>query len=188
MNKIVVLCGGAASGKDTILRMLTKEGYQPCVSHTTRPKRVGEVDGRDYYFVSVGNFAHLAINDAFVETREYSTEEGLWLYGMSYTELDKCLAKGDVVMVLDIQGMLELKESKYKDMVVSFYISVHEDTRLERYLNRDGGLTLTKVQECARRFLADRVDFCDAEKWCDYTIKPLTSEGGALQIKRILGK
>lgn len=188
MNKIVVLSGGAASGKDTILRMLAKEGYKPCVSHTTRPKRVGEVDGRDYYFTTVGKFASLAANDAFVETRSYPTKEGVWLYGMSYEELDKCLAEGNVAMVLDIQGLMELKESKYKDMIVSFYISVDENTRLERYLNRDGGLTLAKVQECARRFVADRVDFCEAEQFCDYTIKPLTSEGGKMQILEILGK
>lgn len=189
MNKIIVLCGGAASGKDSIMRMLIKDnGYQPCVSHTTRPMREGEVEGREYYFVPMSNFLGELHAKKFVEVREYNTVDGLWLYGMSYEELDARLVKGDVVMILDIKGMLELKQSKYRDMIVSFYINVDENTRLERYLNRDGGLTLNKVQECARRFEADREDFKDAEKWCDYTIKPITSVVGKSQILDILSK
>ena len=189
MNKIIVLCGGAASGKDSIMRMLIRDdGYQPCISHTTRPMREGEVEGREYYFVPMSNFLEELYAKKFVEVREYNTVDGLWLYGMSYKELDTRLAKGDVVMILDIKGMLELKQSKYRDMIVSFYINVDENTRLERYLNRDGGLTLNKVQECARRFEADREDFKDAEKWCDYTIKPITSVVGKSQILDILGK
>ena len=189
VSKIIVLCGEACSGKDSIMRMMVhNEGYQPCVSHTTRPMREGEVEGREYYFMTTNDFLDKLHAKDFVEVREYNTVDGLWLYGMSYAELDSKLGQGDIVMILDIKGMLELKQSKYRDMIVSFYINVDENTRLERYLNRDGGLTLNKVEECVRRLKADRKDFEDAEKWCDYTIKPITSYDGMQRILDILGK
>ena len=51
MKKIVVLVGGSGSGKTTIAHELEKKGFRRLVTTTTRPKREGEVDQVDYFFV-----------------------------------------------------------------------------------------------------------------------------------------
>ena len=48
MNKIIVFSAKSASGKDTIMKQLVEEEwFLPCVSHTTRPMRKGETEGRE---------------------------------------------------------------------------------------------------------------------------------------------
>ena len=54
---VTILCGKSASGKDTLLRELIKDGYfQPLISTTTRPMRDGEVQDKDYHFISHDDF------------------------------------------------------------------------------------------------------------------------------------
>ena len=92
MNKIIVLSAKSASGKDTIMKQLVaEEGFLPCVSHTTRPMREGEAEGREYYFVDQQDFIARKRNDEFVETRTYDTVQGQWFYGMSKDELNSRL-------------------------------------------------------------------------------------------------
>ena len=55
----IVLCGKAASGKDHMRKVLESRGFRYGVSYTTRPPRAGEVDGKDYYFISVDEFEAL---------------------------------------------------------------------------------------------------------------------------------
>ena len=66
MAKLYVLMGKSASGKDTVYHRLLADGalnLKPVVLYTTRPRREGEEDGRDYYFVDAGfprrNLPHL---------------------------------------------------------------------------------------------------------------------------------
>ena len=67
MNKIIVLSAKSASGKDTIMKQLVaEEGFLPCVSHTTRPMREGEAEGREYYFVDQQDFIARKSNNEFV--------------------------------------------------------------------------------------------------------------------------
>ena len=56
-NKIICVIGKAAVGKDTLVNELLKDNqYRKAISYTTRPKRAGEIDGKDYYFISLEEF------------------------------------------------------------------------------------------------------------------------------------
>ena len=186
MNKIIVLSAKSASGKDTIMKQLVaEEGFLPCVSHTTRPMREGEVEGREYYFVEQQDFIARKRNREFVETRTYNTVQGQWFYGMSKDELNSKLEQGHIIMILDIVGLLALQDSIYKDRIISFYIDVDLKTRIQRSLDRET-LTIQNLDECVRRAKADEEDFEEAYEICDYIIKPESSYCGKRMILDIL--
>ena len=53
MKDIIVLCSPSCGGKDTLLKLMVEDcGYSPIISHTTRPIRPSEQDGREYKFIS----------------------------------------------------------------------------------------------------------------------------------------
>lgn len=182
MNKIIVLCGKSCSGKDTVLRQLvTEEGYLQCVSHTTRPPRKGEQEGREYYFIDQQDFLARKRNNEFVETRTYNTVQGQWFYGMSKDELDGKLEQGHVIMILDVKGLVALQNSTYRDRIVSFYVDVDLKTRINRYLDRED-LTIKIFKECSRRIEADEEDFKLASFVCDYSVASDNSYCNKIQI------
>ena len=127
---IVALLGLQGSGKDTLLRYLV-ENYdiKPIISHTTRPMRKGEVDGRDYYFVSDEEFDKLDL----IEKRKYKTVYGIWKYGISRQELEK---EGNKIVIVDYDGLLSLIK-KADEKVVSYFISADKKTRRERVMKRE---------------------------------------------------
>ena len=169
-NKIIVLCAKACAGKDTVMKYLVDDvTFQGVVSHTTRPPRENEEHGVAYYFINEITFHQMDAVGDFVEHRAYNTNMGTWYYGVSKQELDDKLAKGNVVMILDKKGLEELLTTEYADKVVSFYISVDDDLRLQRYLSRQT-ITWDVVDECHRRFIADNKDFEGIEDVVDYII------------------
>ncbi|OAA68220.1 Guanylate kinase/L-type calcium channel [Niveomyces insectorum RCEF 264] len=114
-NRPVVISGPSGVGKSTLCRKLLEtypETFSTTVSHTTRQPRPGEVDGRDYYFVSRDEFASLAAANAFVEYTEYNGHR----YGTSkQTMLDQTARGWTAVVVLDVDvdmdGVKALKKA-----------------------------------------------------------------------------
>ena len=163
---IIVLLGKGGSGKDTVMNMIAKEykNVQTVVSHTTRPMRKGEIEGKSYYFISDEKFCEMNKNKSFVETRHYNviTDDSpqgcsVWFYGLAQEELVSKLDKGHVIVVLDLQGYKELRKYYYdhedffkKTRLVSFYIDIDEEIRFKRYIQRDE-ITLANVKEGLRR-------------------------------------
>lgn len=186
-NSIIVLCGKGASGKDTTLNKLVGKysNLQTCVSHTTRPMRKNEVNGREYYFIDDAEFEGMYSNGSFVETRSYQVADGnTWFYGMSEAEISDKLSKGHLIMILDINGLQELKEY-YQDTdikIASFFIDVDVNIRVQRYLDRDR-MTYEVLQEAMRRVEADESDFANARDIVDYVVfNPESSDDSALII------
>jgi guanylate kinase len=167
-NKIVVLCGKSGVGKDTIARLIEKEGYNFIISTTTRPVRENENEGNPYYFVDRDRFRYLISNNELLEYRKYNTVlNGIpdtWYYGIEskYIKDDE-----KYIGVLDIDGLKELKRI-YGKRVVSFYIYVNTFDR-ERRVKLRGGFD---EKEWNRRFIADERDFdYDKIKIVDYKIE-----------------
>merc|ERR1711990_643043 len=84
----IVLSGPSGSGKSTLLKRLFAEhpgkfGFS--VSHTTRQPRAGEVDGKDYNFVTREDFLKLVDQNGFIEHAEFSKN----LYGTSVAAVEK---------------------------------------------------------------------------------------------------
>lgn len=160
----IILTGKSSSGKDKVKNILTKMlNCKPIVSHSTRPKRVNEVNHKDYHFVTAAEFDDIM----FLETRSYDTifegKAQKWFYGTSLKELDK---KGDRVCIKDLEGAIKLKEHIKYSIIV--YIKVPEAIRKQRAIERGSFCEL----EYNRRIKQDSKDF-DKEliaKHCEYFI------------------
>jgi guanylate kinase len=128
-----VLSSPSGAGKTTLSRMLVSEtpALQMSVSATTRTKRPGEVDGKDYYFVDQGEFdAMLAKN----ELLEWATVFGN-RYGTPRAPVDAALASGsDVLFDIDWQGTQQLRSRSPND-VVSVFILPPSVAALEQRLH-----------------------------------------------------
>jgi guanylate kinase len=105
--RLFVVSGPSGVGKSTILRELVRRvpGLSFAVSHTTRPRRGGEVNGRDYHFVSDEEFDRLVEADAFVEWAVVH----LHRYGTSKEAL-RAGGDGDLLIEVDVQGADALRE------------------------------------------------------------------------------
>lgn len=107
MPRLFVVSGPSGVGKSTILRKLVPRipGLSFAVSHTTRPKRAGEEDGRDYHFVTDAEFDRLVEAGAFVEWAWVH----LYRYGTSKEAL-RAGGDGDLLIEVDVQGADALRE------------------------------------------------------------------------------
>ena len=108
-----VVAAASGTGKTTVCRHAIgrnrERGGSPIefsVSHTTRPRRSGEVDGVDYHFVSLEEFQRLVAADAFLESALYNENH----YGTSWRSIEEPLADGiDVLLEIEIQGASQVR-------------------------------------------------------------------------------
>ena len=110
-GSLIILSGPSGAGKGTIHSELLKHdsNLKYSVSMTTRAPRAGEVDGKDYFFVTVDEFKKEIENDSFLE---YAEVHGNY-YGTLKRVVDKDLEAGyDVILEIDIQGALHIKSKK----------------------------------------------------------------------------
>jgi guanylate kinase len=104
---IIALTGPTCSGKTTIERELHKLGYGSVASHTTRALRPGEIDGKDYCFVSPVEMQAMIEANELIEFNRF----GSTLYGISKVEVLWALANNiAAVVVLDPNGNHNLRE------------------------------------------------------------------------------
>ena len=129
-----VLSSPSGAGKTTLSRMLLKadRNVTLSVSVTTRPRRRGEVDGRDYHFIDRARF------DAMVTRRELLewAEVFGYRYGTPRRPVEKALGAGrDILFDIDWQGTQQLRE-KARDDLVSVFILPPTIKELHRRLQR----------------------------------------------------
>lgn len=132
---LLVLSGPSGSGKGTVSEALLKENKEIVFSTsvTTRTPRPGEVNGENYFFVSVDEFEDMVKNDglleyAFVHTNYYGTPKEF-----VFNEIEK----GEIVLLeIDVQGALQIKK-KYKEAVFIFLLPPTMDELKQRLIKRD---------------------------------------------------
>jgi guanylate kinase len=146
---IYVLIGESGCGKTTTAMELERLGLDRVVTCTTRPMREGEVDGKDYNFMSDEEFINDEKKGLFIET---ATFRG-WHYG---THLNSLIGDGDKVVVLSPEGAKSLIKDKRipNDLIRIFYIIVGSSYRLHKLLT-----TRDDETEVLRRFKTDKEDF-----------------------------
>lgn len=107
---LIVISGPSGSGKGTILGLaMDGETSVFSISATTRKPRPGEVDGRDYFFVTDEKFNDMIDNGEFLE---YAEVFGMSKYGTPKAAvMEKMQAGYDVYLDIDVQGALQVKES-----------------------------------------------------------------------------
>ncbi len=107
---LFIVSSPSGAGKTTLIRealeRLPQDSIHFSVSHTTRAPRPGEVDGREYHFVTPEQFRALEAKDGFLES---ATVHG-HLYGTSRGEVEPRLSAGvDVVLDIDVQGARQVR-------------------------------------------------------------------------------
>ena len=152
---VFIISGPSGGGKTTLTRKVMEEldNLRFSVSYTTREPREGEVDGKDYRFISEGEFMDMARENKFAEYAD--------VYGHSYgTPLDKFeMAKKtgvDLILDIDVQGAGQIRD-KYPSGVFCFVMpSTFEDLR-KRLKDRgsEGDLEIDKRLSVAKREMED---------------------------------
>ena len=113
-NILVVLSGPSGVGKGTIAKVIAKEpNFALSISCTTRMPRNGEVDGREYFFITRGEFEKKRDEGGFLEYSEHFGND----YGTPRDFVMDKLGKKDVLLEIDVNGGLNVKKA-YKDAVL----------------------------------------------------------------------
>lgn len=101
---LIIRTGKSGSGKSAILKELVSADLCECIiTATTRPIRVGEVNGRDYCFLSEKEYIQNVAEENFIETYDYTATTGTIYH---YGSFKKVLDRGkDYVIILDPQGI-----------------------------------------------------------------------------------
>ncbi len=142
---VLVLSGPSGAGKSSLIHKIIDD-IGECyfsISTTTRPKREGEVDGVDYYFVDEEEFKKEIEEDQFLE---YAVVHGNY-YGTSLKPVKKALSEGKLVIFdIDVQGNSAIN-SRLGDITTSVFITPPTLSELKRRLqNRQ-----TDAQEVIER-------------------------------------
>lgn len=146
MKKLIAICGESASGKDALVNLLLEkypEIFHRKVSYTTRKPRSGELDGKDYHFITREEFFNLIMTDQMIEAAEIGEE----MYGTCINSLDDDKIN---VGIFDPQGLEIL--SNIKDIeLLPFYINTDERIRVRRLLDRE-----ISIDDIYKRLKEDR--------------------------------
>lgn len=136
MYSIFIVSGPSGSGKTTLVKKLLKSNTnsQFSVSHTTRKKRKGEVEGRDYYFINENEFKLMIEDGKFAEWAIVHNN----YYGTSFREIEE-KSKGDKILVLDIdvQGAKNIKKL-YSTSLAVLILPPSIEVLIERLIKREG--------------------------------------------------
>ena len=157
---MLVLSSPSGAGKTTLARLLLESdpNVAMSVSATTRPKRPGEVDGRDYFFIADEKFQRMANAGEFLE---HATVFG-HRYGTPREPVLEALTAGrDVLFDIDWQGTQQLRQQVREDVVTIFVLPPSRQ-ELERRLH-------TRAQDSAE-VVAKRMAKANDEisHWAEY--------------------
>lgn len=168
---LIVLSGVSGTGKDAVCDLLLSWGlpFQRAVTATTRPKRPGEVDGRDYRFLSEAEFDRLEAADGLIESATVYGRR----YGVPREEVLEPLAKGrDVLARVDVQGAATLR--RLVPEAVLIFIAAPSLAEARRRLEERGG---DSADDRRRRLETAKAEM-EAARGFDYVV---VNETGKLQ-------
>ncbi len=155
-GKIIIISSPSGGGKTTICRELRKRdrSWKFSISCTTRPMREGEVDGREYYFISQKEFLKRRRGGFFAE----SARVHLHYYGTPKKPLEKAIAEDDIILLdVDVKGAASIKK-KYPQSL-SIFILPPSEAELKRRLKRRGTETREQVRLRLQNAIAEMKKF-----------------------------
>ncbi len=172
---LFILSSPSGAGKTTISRMLltADDAINLSVSATTRPRREGEIEGVDYYFVSDEKFEDMVAKDDFYEWATVFSNR----YGTPKGAIRNALKEGrDFLFDIDWQGTQQLKQKDDQDVVTVFILPPSIDELHKRLQSR--GTDTEAV-------IADRMERAKAEisHWAEYDYVVVNDDVDACFVK-----
>ena len=108
-NKIIIISSPSGAGKTTICKYLLKKmnNLDLSISYTTRPIRINEINGKDYFFINNNKFNELDKKDLFIETAKNFN----YLYGSPLSNIHKSFKKNrNILFDIDWKGSSKIKK------------------------------------------------------------------------------
>ncbi len=146
LNKIIIITAPSGSGKTTIVKRLLQQSLLLAfsISACTRTPRPGEIDGRDYYFLSEKDFKDKIKEDAFIEWEMVYTGK---YYGTLKSEIERIWEAGRAPLVdIDVQGALNIK-SLYGKQAITLFIKAPSLEELRNRLTARGTESPQNLEE-----------------------------------------
>ncbi len=176
---LVVVSGPSGAGKGTVCQKLLsrRDSVRYSISATTREPRQGEVDGKNYFFVSKSKFLDMLDKDELIEWDKYCDN----YYGTPKTYVEACLEDGlDIILEITVEGALEIKQ-KYPDCVLVFIIPPSFGELRRRIVSRatEGSEVIEKRLEQASNELKHISKY-------DYVVLNDSVDNAVLNIEKIL--
>ncbi|GAB6181077.1 guanylate kinase [Desulfotomaculum defluvii] len=176
---LIVISGPSGAGKGTICQGLLNKNKDLClsISCTTRAPRPGEVDGVNYFFVKKETFEKMIADNKLLEYAKVYDN----YYGTPKHFVDDKLSNGqDVILEIDIQGALQIKE-KYPKGVLIFVVPPGLSLLKERLIKRG-----TDPEESINKRLKCVCDELSNTKRYDYLIVNDTVDESIEQVESII--
>lgn len=177
---IVIISSPSGGGKTSICRRILtpkrrRQGWVFSVSYTTRRKRPGERDGREYFFVTDDTFTDMVRKNLFAEHFQVH----LYKYGTPRRPLEQVRKRGGVMLLdVDIQGAFKLK-AEYPDAITIFILPPSQ-AALKRRLTQRGTETREQLRirfERARQEMQafDQFDYVVINQELDMAVRQVLS-------------
>ncbi|MGI9020165.1 MAG: guanylate kinase [Solirubrobacterales bacterium] len=160
MAKVFVITGPSGVGKGTLISGLLERMGELALSTsaTTRPPREGELDGREYHFLSPEDFAARAEAGEFLEHATFSGNR----YGTLRCEVERCLAEGtSLVLEIEVQGARQVRAALPAEAVLIFIAPPDPAALRERLAGRgtDSADAIERRLETAKQELEAQQEF-----------------------------
>ena len=143
-GRLFVVSGPSGVGKSTLIERFFRENRDAVfsISYTTRGKRKGEINGKNYYFIDEKTFKDMVKNGSFLEWENIHGH----LYGTPKKEITEILETGkDIFLDVDVKGALNIKE-QYPDACLVFVEPPSKDELIRR-------LSFRQEQEIDKKYL-----------------------------------
>ena len=136
-NKIIIISSPSGAGKTTLCKMILKKVKNVIlsISYTSRNKRLNEVNGRDYYFVSKEKFSQLEKNKYFIETSSNFNN----FYGSPVSNIRKSNSLNkNILFDIDWRGARKIRKNFSKKDIVDIFILPPSVKELKKRLIKRG--------------------------------------------------
>ena len=137
INKLIIISSPSGAGKTTLCKLLIKKmkNINLSISYTSRNKKLNEIHGKDYYFVSKEKFEKLKKSNYFVETAKNFNN----LYGSPFINIHKSIKNNrHILFDIDWKGARKIRRKYKKDQIIDFFILPPSKSELKRRLIKRG--------------------------------------------------
>ncbi len=122
-SPLITISSPSGGGKSTVAQKILRSSrrFAKSISATTRAPRINEVEGRDYYFISLEEFKDKIAKEEFLEWEEVYPDV---FYGTLNSEIDNIAKRKQIpILAIDVHGALELKK-RLKDRLLTIFLDV----------------------------------------------------------------